>query len=99
VRVDLLARQYYGSPPMLTTLRLPQTAQRPGTRYLEWHRGHVFTDRRPTARTLPGETCTTMENSRSDHSARVTPRAERSIPVGAVSAQSPAAFRNGSETP
>lgn len=46
VRVDLLARQYYGSPPMLTALRLPQTAKRPGARYLEWHRGHVFTDRR-----------------------------------------------------
>jgi putative restriction endonuclease len=52
VRVDLLARQYYESPPMLTTLRLPQTVKRPGTRYLEWHRGHVFTDGRPPARTL-----------------------------------------------
>ena len=52
VRVDLLARQYYGSPPMLTALRLPQAARRPGARYLEWHRGHVFTDRRPPARTL-----------------------------------------------
>lgn len=52
VRVDLLARQYYGSPPMLTALRLPQTAQRPGARYLQWHRGHVFTDRHRPARTL-----------------------------------------------
>jgi putative restriction endonuclease len=55
VRVDLLARQYYGSPPMLTALRLPESAQRPGDRYLEWHRRHVFTDRRPPARTLPEE--------------------------------------------
>jgi putative restriction endonuclease len=55
VRVDLLARQYYGSPPMLTALRLPQTAQLPGARYLEWHRRHVFTDRRPPARTLSEE--------------------------------------------
>jgi putative restriction endonuclease len=45
VRVDMLAKQYYGSPPLLTALRLPQTAQRPGARYLDWHRGHVFTDR------------------------------------------------------
>ena len=51
VRVDVLTRQYYGSPPMLTALRLPQTAQRPGARYLEWHRGHVFADRHPPVRT------------------------------------------------
>jgi putative restriction endonuclease len=54
VEVDQLARQYYGTPPMLTTLRLPQAAQRPGAGYLEWHRSHVFADRRPTARNLPG---------------------------------------------
>jgi putative restriction endonuclease len=54
VRVDQLARQYYGTPPMLTTLGLPQTAQRPGVGYLEWHRRHVFADRRPTVRKLPG---------------------------------------------
>jgi putative restriction endonuclease len=47
VRVDLLARQYYGTPPMLAALRLPPTAQRPGARYLEWHRRLVFADRRP----------------------------------------------------
>jgi putative restriction endonuclease len=52
VRADQLARQYYGTPPMLTTLRLPPTAQRPGTGYLEWHRAHVFADRRPAARSL-----------------------------------------------
>jgi putative restriction endonuclease len=55
VRVDLLTRQYYGSPPMLAALRLPQTAQRPGVRYLEWHRQHVFTDRRPPGRPLSKE--------------------------------------------
>ena len=38
VRVDRLARHYYGTPPMLTVLRLPQTAQRPGASYLDWHR-------------------------------------------------------------
>jgi putative restriction endonuclease len=47
VRVDQLARQYYGTPPMLPVLGLPQTAQRPGVGYLEWHRRHVFADRRP----------------------------------------------------
>jgi putative restriction endonuclease len=54
VRVDQLARQYYGTPPMLTTLGLPPTAQRPGAGYLGWHRSHVFADRRPTARNLLG---------------------------------------------
>jgi putative restriction endonuclease len=49
VRADQLTRQYYGTPPMLTVLGLPQAAQRPGAGYLEWHRGHVFADRRPTA--------------------------------------------------
>jgi putative restriction endonuclease len=53
VQVDLLARQYYGTPPLLTSVRLPQTAQRPGARYLEWHRRHVFTDRRPGTARLP----------------------------------------------
>jgi hypothetical protein len=41
-----LARQYYGTPPMLAALRLPPTAQWPGARYLEWHRSLVFVDRR-----------------------------------------------------
>jgi len=49
VRVDQLARHYYGTPPMLAVLGLPQAAQRPGAGYLEWHRIYIFADRRPTA--------------------------------------------------
>ena len=52
VRVDQLARQYYGTPPMLTILGLPEAAQRPGSGYLEWHRSHVFADRHAAARSL-----------------------------------------------
>jgi putative restriction endonuclease len=42
VLADPLTRQYYGQPPMRQTLLLPQGAQPPGRRYLDWHRERVF---------------------------------------------------------
>ena len=41
-RVDHLTRQYYGRPPLLDTLLLPDNAERPRRRYLDWHREKVF---------------------------------------------------------
>ncbi len=35
-------RQYYGRPPLLETLLLPDDAQRPRRRYLDWHREKIF---------------------------------------------------------
>lgn len=45
VSSDELARHYYGSPPLLAKLRLPEGARPPAPRYLDWHRTHVFADR------------------------------------------------------
>jgi putative restriction endonuclease len=45
-RMDSLVRHYYGRPPILEVLTLPEAAVRPGTQYVEWHRRHVFADRR-----------------------------------------------------
>jgi putative restriction endonuclease len=42
---DGLARQYYGRPPLLPKLRLPDGARPPAQKYLDWHRTHVFEDR------------------------------------------------------
>jgi putative restriction endonuclease len=47
VASDELARQYYGRPPLLPGLRLPIGARPPASKYLDWHRTHVFEDRRP----------------------------------------------------
>jgi putative restriction endonuclease len=41
-RTDHLTRQYYGRPPLLDTLLLPDGAQRPGPKYLDWHREKIF---------------------------------------------------------
>jgi putative restriction endonuclease len=41
VRGDRLTRQYYGRPPLLETLLLPDDAQRPKRKYLDWHREKV----------------------------------------------------------
>ena len=41
-RSDHLTRQYYGRPPLLDTLLLPDNAERPRRRYLDWHREKVF---------------------------------------------------------
>ena len=42
VRGDHLTRQYYGRPPLLDTLLLPDDAERPRRKYLDWHREKVF---------------------------------------------------------
>jgi len=42
VRGDQLTRQYYGRPPLLETLLLPDGAQRPARKYLDWHRENIF---------------------------------------------------------
>jgi putative restriction endonuclease len=42
VRGDPIARQYYGSSPLLDALLLPDDAQLPALKYLDWHRTNVF---------------------------------------------------------
>jgi putative restriction endonuclease len=42
VRGDPLTRQYYGRPPLLQTLLLPDGAQLPARKYLDWHREKIF---------------------------------------------------------
>lgn len=42
VGADPLARQYYGRPPLRDVLLLPDGAQAPARKYLDWHRQKVF---------------------------------------------------------
>ena len=42
VLADPLTRQYYGRPPLLSSLLLPVGAQAPSRKYLDWHREHIF---------------------------------------------------------
>jgi len=42
VRADPLARQSYGRPPLRDTILLPDKAQLPGSKYLDWHRTNIF---------------------------------------------------------
>jgi putative restriction endonuclease len=42
VRADPLARQYYRRPPLRDTILLPEQAQLPGHKYLDWHRTNIF---------------------------------------------------------
>jgi putative restriction endonuclease len=42
VRGDPLTRQYYGRPPLLDSLLLPDSAQHPARKYLNWHRERIF---------------------------------------------------------
>jgi putative restriction endonuclease len=42
VQSDPLARQYYGRPPLREVLLLPEGAQAPAVKYLDWHRRKVF---------------------------------------------------------
>ena len=42
VRADPLARQYYGRPPLRDTILLPDQAQLPGRKYLDWHKTNIF---------------------------------------------------------
>lgn len=39
---DPLARQYYGRPPLREVILLPDGAQAPAHKYLDWHRQKVF---------------------------------------------------------
>jgi hypothetical protein len=41
-RGDHLPRQCYGRPPLLEALLLPDDAERPRRRYLDWHHEKVF---------------------------------------------------------
>ncbi len=41
-RSDPLARQYYGRPPLLESLLLPDDAQPPARKYLDWDKTNVF---------------------------------------------------------
>ena len=42
IEADPLARHYYGRPPLRDVLLLPEGAQPPARRYLDWHREYVF---------------------------------------------------------
>jgi putative restriction endonuclease len=42
VHADPLTRQYYGRPPLCDTILLPDQAQLPGRKYLDWHKANVF---------------------------------------------------------
>jgi putative restriction endonuclease len=42
VQNDQLARRYYGRPPVREVLLLPEGAQPPAVKYLNWHRRKVF---------------------------------------------------------
>jgi len=42
VRKDPLTRQYYGRPPLRDTIMLPDQAQLPGRKYLDWHQANIF---------------------------------------------------------
>jgi putative restriction endonuclease len=42
IRTDALARQYYGRPPLREVILLPEGAQPPARKYLDWHRQKVF---------------------------------------------------------
>jgi putative restriction endonuclease len=42
VQADPLARQYYGRPPLREVLLLPDDAQAPARKYLDWHRQNIF---------------------------------------------------------
>ena len=41
-RADPLARQYYGRPPLREMILLPEGAQAPARKYLDWHRQRIF---------------------------------------------------------
>jgi putative restriction endonuclease len=41
-KTDPLARQYYGKPPLREAILLPEGAQAPARKYLDWHRQRIF---------------------------------------------------------
>jgi putative restriction endonuclease len=42
IKTDSLARQYYGKPPLREVILLPEGAQVPAGKYLDWHRQKIF---------------------------------------------------------
>jgi putative restriction endonuclease len=42
IQTDPLARQYYGKPPLRDVILLPETAEVPAAKYLDWHRQNIF---------------------------------------------------------
>jgi hypothetical protein len=42
IQADPLARQYYGQPPLREVILLPEGAQAPARKYLDWHRQKIF---------------------------------------------------------
>jgi putative restriction endonuclease len=42
VQADPLTRQYYGRPPLREVLLLPDGAQAPAIKYLDWHKRNIF---------------------------------------------------------
>jgi len=42
IQAGPLARQYYGRPPLREGILLPETAQAPAPKYLDWQRQEVF---------------------------------------------------------
>lgn len=42
IQTDPLARQFYGRPPLQDVILLPDGAQAPARKYLDWHRQHIF---------------------------------------------------------
>jgi putative restriction endonuclease len=42
IQTDPLARQYYGRPPLREVILLPQGAQAPARKYLDWHHQKIF---------------------------------------------------------
>jgi putative restriction endonuclease len=42
IQADPLARQYYGKPPLREVILLPNGAQAPARKYLDWHRQKIF---------------------------------------------------------
>lgn len=54
-KTDPLARQYYGRPPLAEALLLPEDAQPPGRKYLDWHRRNIFSSRSQQHRSRPDD--------------------------------------------
>jgi putative restriction endonuclease len=57
VQSDPLARQYYGRPPLRDVLLLPQGAQAPARKYIDWHRQNVFRQDVSVADAVDGVPC------------------------------------------
>ena len=49
---DRIARQFFGRPPLLETLLLPQTAEPPIVKYIDWHRTNIYLAASPLSGTV-----------------------------------------------